>query len=210
MALESEMFRVFALVIGYFMGNIQTAYIVAKKIKGIDIREHGSGNSGTTNITRVLGMKIGMCVFALDTFKAIAAFMLAVWLFGWQYGGVAGMYAGAGVVLGHNFPFHMRFRGGKGAASTIGLMLCTDWRIVLIQVALGMVCVASTRMVSVGSLALTAAFPLLLMLFGYTAEVVLIGVFLWLLAWFMHRTNIKCILAGNERKIGFGASKHRA
>ena len=200
--MEPIIIRLAAVLVGYLLGNIQTAYVVAKRLRGVDIREYGSGNSGTTNVTRLLGLKIGVGVFCVDALKTILAFVIAESLLGPIAPGMAGMYAGAGVVLGHNFPFHMRFRGGKGAASTIGLMLCTDWRVILIQIAVGLAGVSSTRMVSVGSLAITASFPVMLLLFGYNIEIVGIGVFLWALAWYMHRGNIQRILAGTERRIG--------
>ena len=206
---ESGMFRLIAIIIGYALGNIQTSYLFGKYFKNTDIREHGSGNAGTTNTIRIFGFSVGVVVFLVDVLKAVVAFLLCMYLFGGSYFGgqngiLPGMYAGVGVVLGHNFPIFMGFKGGKGIASTIGVMLCTDWRIIIIQATLALVCVATTRMISVLSLAITLTFPILLFIFGYDTEVVLISAFMGALAWFMHRGNIQRILAGNERKISFG------
>ena len=206
---ESGTFRLIAIIIGYALGNIQTSYLFGKFFKNVDIREHGSGNAGTTNTIRIFGFSVGVAVFIVDVLKAVVAFLLCMYLFGGSYFGGAngilpGMYAGVGVVLGHNFPVFMGFKGGKGIASTIGVMLCTNWLIVLIQTTLGLACVAATRMISVASLVITLTFPILLYVLGYDTETVLISAFMGVLAWFMHRGNIQRILAGNERKISFG------
>ncbi|MCL2853550.1 MAG: glycerol-3-phosphate 1-O-acyltransferase PlsY [Defluviitaleaceae bacterium] len=210
--LESGMFRILAVVIGYFLGNIQTSYLFGKLFKNTDIRKHGSGNPGTANTIRTFGLSVGAIVFIVDVLKAVTAFLLCMYLFGGSFfdgynGLLPGMYAGVGVVLGHNFPFFMRFRGGKGIASSIGVMLCTDWRIVVIQTALGLSCLFTTRMISIVSLALTLVFPVLMLVFRFDIEAVLISVFLTALAWIMHRGNIKRILTGSERKLSFGKSR---
>ena len=107
--------RLIVLVIGYFLGTFQTGYIYGKS-KGVDIRQHGSGNSGTTNTLRTLGWKAGAITFAGDLCKAILAVVIAHFLFVNRYPDavkVLEMYAGFGAVLGHNFPFYLKFKGGK-------------------------------------------------------------------------------------------------
>ncbi|MCL2616406.1 MAG: glycerol-3-phosphate acyltransferase [Defluviitaleaceae bacterium] len=210
--MDLGLFRAAAVVIGYGFGIMQTSYIFGKLFRNTDIRDHGSGNPGTANTIRTFGFGIGAGVFALDVLKAVAAFLLCMYLFGGMFFGgenglLPGMYAGTGVVLGHNFPFYMGFKGGKGIASSIGVMVCTDWRIVLIQIALGLSCVFATRMISIASLALTLAFPPLLFVFGFGTEVVLVSAFLTALAWVMHRGNIQRILTGSERKLSFGKGR---
>ena len=210
--LESGMYRVLAIAIGYIFGNIQTSYIFGKLFKNTDIRDHGSGNPGTANTIRTFGFNVGAVVFVVDVLKAVAAFLLCMYFFGGSFFGgynglLPGMYAGAGVVLGHNFPFFMGFKGGKGIASSIGIMLCTDWRIVIILTALGFTCLFATKMISIASLAMTLAFPALLLVFGFGAEVVLVSVFLTAMAWIMHRGNIKRILSGSERKLSLGKNR---
>ncbi|MCL2617798.1 MAG: glycerol-3-phosphate acyltransferase [Defluviitaleaceae bacterium] len=203
--MESGMFRVAALLIGYILGNVQTSYLFGRMFRGTDIRDHGSGNAGTSNTIRTFGAGVGALVFAVDVLKAVAAFALCMYIFGGVHGLIPGVYAGAGVVLGHNFPAIMGFRGGKGIASTIGVMICVvDWQMALILVVLGLALLFGTKMVSVASLALTLAFPVLLLTFGYAAEVVAVSALLTVLAWVLHRGNIRRILAGDERKLSLG------
>jgi len=111
-----------------------------------------------------------------------------------------GFYAGIGAVLGHNFPVFLKFRGGKGISSTLGLILILDWRVAVITFLLGIVIVIVFKYISLASLAITFFAPVLLVVFGYDIEAVLIAVFMGALAWFMHRDNIKRLLSGAERK----------
>ena len=149
------MFRVLCLLFGYACGLFQTGYIYGKA-KNKDIRQYGSGNAGTTNALRVLGKKAGLIVFLGDLFKAVFACTAARLLadhFGSDISMVYLLYAGLGVVLGHNFPFYLKFKGGKGIAATSGVVLSTfDWRIILICLLLFIIVVAVTRYVSLGSL----------------------------------------------------------
>ena len=122
--------RLIALVIGYFFGAFQTGYIYGK-LHGIDIREHGSGNAGATNTLRTLGFKAGVITFAGDCLKSVIAILLVTHFFGAGFEGdarVLGLYAGLGAVLGHNFPFYLKFNGGKGFASFIGAILALNFK----------------------------------------------------------------------------------
>lgn len=119
------MIRIVCLLIGYVFGLFQTGYFYGKA-HGIDIRQHGSGNSGTTNALRVLGTKAGLIVFAGDCLKCMAAVWLVRLLFGGSYHSIIYLlclYTGAGAILGHNYPFYMHFKGGKGIAATAGMVL---------------------------------------------------------------------------------------
>jgi len=205
------MFRLFCILIGYAFGCIQSAYITGKLARGIDIREHGSKNSGFTNANRVMGFKVGIWIFVADILKAVLAFLLASWLFdggnwilhGSALGLLPGLWAGLGVVLGHNFPVFMKFRGGKGIACTIGLLLMLDWRAALIIFVVAAVLVLVTRYISVASLAITLLMPVFMMVFSHPGEVVVVTSLLGMLAWYMHRGNIERLLAGTERKFSF-------
>ncbi|MGN0395799.1 MAG: glycerol-3-phosphate acyltransferase, partial [Coprococcus sp.] len=149
--------RIICLLGGYCFGLIQTSYLYGK-LNGIDIRQYGSGNAGTTNALRVLGKKAGLIVFLGDLFKGVIACTLVhvilnlanydnVYLFV--------LYAGFGVVLGHNFPFYMQFKGGKGIAATSGMILgLWDWRIVVIEFFVFAIALAISKYVSVGSICL--------------------------------------------------------
>jgi len=206
------MFRLFSLLIGYAFGCIQSAYIAGKLIKGIDIRDYGSKNSGFTNANRVMGFKIGVWVFIADMAKAIAAFLIASWLF--EGGGsfrdsyaanglLPGAWAGLGVVLGHCFPIFMKFKGGKGIACTVGLVFMLDWRAAVIIYVIAMILILITRYISLASLVITLFTVIFMAVFGHGWEAVVITGVLAMIAWFMHRDNIKRLLTGTERKFSF-------
>ena len=210
------MVRVACLLIGYVCGLFQTAYIYGR-INGIDIREHGSGNSGTTNALRVLGKKAGLIVFAGDILKILAAGFLVTVLFnqGDFFGDRAALYklyAGLGAVLGHNFPFYLNFKGGKGIAVTSGLILMMDWRITILCLIAFALTVGLTRYVSLGSLVITALFMISWIFLGQTGRLALtpahllesyVLVFLIVaMAYWRHRANIKRLIAGTESKNG--------
>ena len=210
------MVRVACLLIGYVCGLFQTAYIYGR-INGIDIREYGSGNSGTTNALRVLGKKAGLIVFAGDILKILAAGFLVTVLFnqGDFFGARAALYklyAGLGAVLGHNFPFYLNFKGGKGIAVTSGLILMMDWRITILCLIAFALTVGLTRYVSLGSLVITALFMISWIFLGQTGRLALtpahlpesyVLVFLIVaMAYWRHRANIKRLIAGTESKIG--------
>jgi glycerol-3-phosphate acyltransferase PlsY len=191
---------------------MQFAYFISR-VKGIDdIREHGSGNAGMTNVSRVLGFKVGGLVFALDILKAVAAFLVARYLFG---DGFYGLCAGLGAMLGHNFPFFMRFKGGKGASCMIGIIIVYSWQVSIVCFLIPLVFLLATRHVSAGSLAVAAVFPLSMIFFRYTFEfgaefgygAIGIAFAICALCWFKHWDNIKRIINGTERKIGFSKSK---
>lgn len=203
------MFRVFCVLIGYCFGIIQTAFIVGKVAGKIDIREHGSGNAGMTNITRVMGKKAGALVFFSDILKAVAACTVCALIFGGTLSfttqtGVNGvlpvMYAGLGTVLGHNFPFYLQFRGGKGIASTVGLIMALDWRVIVVCYVAALTLIAITRRVSVGSLALVVLLPVMAIILNFGFEAVVLGFAVAILAFIAHRNNITRLLNGTERK----------
>ncbi len=207
--------RVIFLLAGYVFGLLQTGYIYGK-IHGMDIRQHGSGNSGATNALRVMGKKAGLVVFLGDAFKAmIPCILVRVILSGRpDYAGVAYLYMlylGFGVILGHNFPFYMHFKGGKGIACMAGLIASLDWRLILICGAVFLGVVLSTRYVSLASILVSITFLLVNLYFatkgdyGLSQEAVPeFGILLLVIsamAIWRHRANIKRLLAGNENKV---------
>ena len=203
--------RIVCLLIGYAFGCIQTAYIVGKVSKKIDVREHGSGNAGTSNVIRVVGKRAGLIVFVCDVLKAVVAFVLCAIIFG---GGGSffsdglpiepGLYAGFGVILGHNFPFFLKFRGGKGIASSLGVMLVIDWRVAVIVYGVGFVILLLTKYISLASLIMALLFPVIALLFTHGYETIAITVIMAAMAFFLHRGNIQRLLAGTERKLALG------
>ena len=147
------MVRIICLLIGYAFGLFQTSYIYGRT-KGLDIREHGSGNAGTTNALRTLGKKAGAITLAGDCIKCILAVLTVRLIFGASHPEILKLltvYAAAGTILGHNFPLYLGFRGGKGIAATAGLIISFDWRITLVCAALFFLNLAVTHYVSLGS-----------------------------------------------------------
>ena len=189
------------LVIGYLFGCFQTGYLYGRVVKKDDIRKHGSGNVGTANIIRTYGKKAGYLFYALDTFKVILAIIIVRIVI---YGGepnnaLLGMITGLGAVCGHNWPFYLHFKGGKGIAATSGVMMTLGVWIIIIELLAFFVPYYFTRIVSVGSLVLTGVFPFLILIF-YPGQTVmfLIALILAVMAWIQHRTNIVRLLNGTE------------
>ena len=217
--------RLICLAIGYVCGLFQTGYLVGR-MSHVDIRKKGSGNAGTTNALRVLGWKAGLMTFAGDVIKCVAAFLIVRFMYqGNDSLPLLALYAGAGVTLGHNFPFYMNFKGGKGIAVMAGLVVVNSfWHLpeslLLIPVTLAffLVPVIVTRYISVGSLAAYTAFLVEMIIIGQMGwfdmeaarcyEFYVVLFLLTALAWYRHRANIKRLLAGTENK--FGSKKNKS
>ncbi len=211
--------RIICLVIGYVIGCIQTAFIVGKLMGKIDIRDFGSGNAGTTNVTRVLGAKAGAIVFIADILKAVAAYIICSVMFkggGTFFGSgtvLWGVYAGVGVILGHDFPFYLNFKGGKGIASTLGLILCIDWRVAVITYVFGFLVVLAKKYISLCSLVMVVVAPVSMLLFGLfgdielNMEATILMAAIGLLAYYQHIPNIKRLLRGEENKFSIRKNK---
>lgn len=201
-----------SLLIGYICGLFQTAFIYSKR-RGGDIRKVGSGNSGTTNALRSYGKKAGAVVLAGDLLKCLAAIWLARFFFARGDAASArliGLYAGLGCVLGHNFPFYMGFKGGKGICCTLGIVLMFWWPLGILAIVIFFSIIALTHYVSVGSLTALSAACLLGMAaaaFGIVPvdasalpQVVVIFLIIMLLAFIQHRGNMARLMAHSERK----------
>ena len=211
--------RLVCLAVGYVCGLLQTGYIVGK-MNHIDIRKQGSGNAGTTNALRVIGWKAGIMTFFGDVLKCIAAVVITCLLFrGSDCLHLLAMYAGAGVTLGHNFPFYLNFKGGKGIAVMAGLVAANSfWNLpvslLLIPVTLAffLVPVIITRYISVGSLMAYTAFLIEMILVGQWGwldmepsrlyELYILLFLMTALAFYRHRANIGRLMAGTENKFG--------
>lgn len=212
--------RIICLAIGYVFGLLQTSYIYGK-LHHIDIRKEGSGNAGTTNALRTLGWKAGLFTFLGDSFKCIFAVIAVHLIYGKTQPDVLpllAMYAGMGAVLGHNYPFYMRFKGGKGIATTAGLIASTlPVPVALICLLVFIVIVATTKYVSVGSLAVVTVYLVEVVIYGQRGgfgvsrstayEMYIIAAILLLSAVYKHRENIKRLLNGTENKLSVGKSK---
>lgn len=211
--------RLLCVLIGYAFGLIQTGYWYGK-LHHIDIRKQGSGNAGTTNALRTLGKKAGLITFLGDCFKCVFAVVAVHLIFGKSHPEMIqalAMYAGMGAVLGHNYPFYLKFKGGKGIAATAGLLVSTTnvW-MVLICLAAFVGIVAITRYVSLGSLAVVVIYLAEVVIYGqmggftvdnaYLWEMYVVAGLLMLSAFYKHRANIKRLLNGTENKLGSGKS----
>ena len=203
------LFEILFVLIGYGVGCLQSAYIVGKIFGKIDIRDHGSGNAGMTNVTRVMGAKAGITVLLLDITKAVAAIMLANFVFHGRIYGMQGieylpgMLTGLGVILGHNFPFYLKFRGGKGIASSIGLALMFDLRVVAIALGLALVALAVIKYMSLASLIGLFLFAVVTTFFFNEIPIIAVAWIIAALGFYTHRANIVRLFKGEERKFEF-------
>lgn len=202
--------RFICLLIGYAFGLIQTGYIYGM-IKHTDIRKHGSGNAGTTNALRTLGWKAGAITFIGDCLKCVVAVLLVGWLFGGHENvQLLEAYAALGVILGHNYPFYLRFKGGKGIASTAGMILAIN-PIMFLSIAIVFIAIVwFTQYVSLASLVIMLLFVVEVIVCGQLGVFDLTGATLYefyaivivlaAIAFWRHRANIKRLLAGTENK----------
>lgn len=202
--------RIISVLIGYAFGLIQTGYIYGM-MNHVDIRKHGSGNAGTTNALRTLGWKAGIITFLGDCLKSVVAVVLVQIIFA-QHENVLlfAAYAGLGAVLGHNYPFYLKFKGGKGIAATAGFILAIN-PLMFVTVALVFLAIVwFTQYVSLGSLIIVTLFVIEVMVYGQMGgfgieapmlyEFYVIAVVLAALAFYRHRANIKRLLTGTENK----------
>ena len=196
-------------LIGYFLGNLNGAFIMYKLLTGGDIRKSGSGNAGLTNFMRNFGPAKGIWVLIIDIVKALAACWLGKILLAPVGYGMEGLMVGAvAVSLGHDFPALLGFHGGKGIVCGFSVALCADWRCALIILAVFAICLYITRYVSLSSVLGAAAFCIsFLWLHWNEPFVATMGVVIGLLAIFMHRANIKRLLNGIEKKATFSKFK---
>lgn len=206
------MIRLVCLLIGYAFGCFQTSYIYGR-LHGIDIRQHGSGNAGTTNSLRVLGKKAGAIVLFCDIMKTGLAITLVRFLFREQYGDILyllAIYTGAGCILGHNFPFYLGFKGGKGIACTAGLIIFFHPYMIIPQIITFFGTFLITHYVSLGSLLVELVLIAEMIIFGQMGlwnmaqpalnELYIVTVLLAILAFWEHRANIDRLIHKNERK----------
>jgi len=205
--------RIVSVLVGYLFGLFTTGYFYAKH-KNVDIRHMGSGNIGTTNTFRTLGKKAGILVFLGDGFKGVFAVLLVWLLFRGSFPDgvkILEAYAGLGAVLGHNFPVHLKFQGGKGIATTAGMILAfCPWAVPACLV-LFAASVLVKRYVSVGSLLVCIGFFVQTVLFGQNGmlgappealpEIYLVVGIVCALGFVRHRANIKRLANGTENKV---------
>ena len=205
-------YNVITAIIAYLIGSVNFSVILSKKMAGFDVREKGSGNAGTTNMLRSVGKKAAALTLICDVLKGIVAILIAMfigWAFKIENQSLLVQIAGIAVVLGHTFPIFFGFKGGKGVATSLGILIMSNWQIGLICLVFGVLLIALTRMVSLGSCAAAVLFPVLTLFItdnyivsqgsGYFIYSIILAV----IVLFNHRSNIKRIMAGKENRISF-------
>ena len=187
------------IAIGYGLGSIPTGLLIARWQTGVDIRQHGSGNIGMTNVLRAVGKGAAALTLVGDLAKGVIPVLLALaWLSSpWSIGLVA-----LAAIIGHMYPLFAGFHGGKGVATTLGASIPILFGPLLIAFVVWAACVAFRRQVSFGSLAAAASLPITALLWGAPAPYVLYALVATALIWYRHRENIERLLAGTEPTIG--------
>lgn len=203
--MDTRLIRLACVLIGYLFGCVHFAYIFGKSTRNIDIRDYGSGNSGTTNALRVLGTNWGLWTLLGDNLKAIIAIVIIGLIFGFD-NKVFLIWGGLGVVLGHNYPFYMQFKGGKGVASLMGIFMAIDIRMWFLAGAPGVLLILLTKYMSLGSLTYMVLLIVTSIIFYHGApgglEFIIITSCLAVMTIIRHKENIKRLIKGTERKIG--------
>ncbi|MDY6153994.1 MAG: glycerol-3-phosphate 1-O-acyltransferase PlsY [Terrisporobacter sp.] len=191
------------IITAYLLGNISTSYIVAKRLAGVDIRTQGSGNAGSTNVLRTLGKKAGALTFIGDVLKGLIAVLIARFIaYGVNLDDTTCAYiAVVAVVLGHNYPVFLGFKGGKGVATSLGSMLGMNPLVALLCLGFFIIIVAITKYVSLGSMLGIGLSPVIMMI-NHNTKGVLVTLFLTISVVITHKENIKRLLNGTERKLG--------
>lgn len=186
---------IICLLIGYFLGNINAAYIISK-FKGFDIRTMGSKNAGASNATIIMGWKIGIIVGLFDILKAFIAVSIAISLF--PNLELAAIITGTSCVLGHIFPLHMRFKGGKGLASYIGMILAIDWRVFIVIGLIIVFITLITNYIALATLTTVTIYPLYQLYMRGNILSLIMLIIVGLIIYCKHLSNIKRILSGKE------------
>ncbi len=197
------------LLLGYFFGGISGGHIIGKLYK-TDVREHGSGNLGATNVLRTLGLKAALFTFVIDVSKVIGPVLLVRYLLFPQYEAFSYMnqllvlYVAFGAVIGHNFPMSLNFHGGKGVACLAATILMFDIRLAIVELLVFVCVVALTKYVSLGSIIVSLIFTAwIYFVHDATLHMFLIAAAFPVSVIFMHRSNIVRLLKGTENKISF-------
>lgn len=190
-----------ALLSGYLIGSVPNGLLIGKA-RGIDIRQHGSGNIGATNAFRVLGKKWGILVFILDFLKGLIAVQLAIAIGGARLSPAAsGIIGGLAAIIGHNFPCWLRFKGGKGIATSGGVLVGLLPVVTAILIPVWAIVFFTTRYVSVASIAVAVALPIIVvLLYGAGGPLFWFALVVCALAVWRHRSNIKRLMEGTENR----------
>ncbi len=207
-------------IIAYLIGSVSFSVIFTKKFAGFDVREKGSGNAGSTNVLRTAGKKPAALTLICDILKGVVAVGIAI-LIGLiikaddNTKAILVQIAGIFVVIGHTYPIFFGFRGGKGVATALGVLLITNWQIGLICLVFALLIMAIFKIVSLGSISAAILFPVLCIFLtqhfivpGNTFSYIVFGIIMATIVIFNHRANIKRMATGTENKLSFSEKKH--
>ena len=187
------------MLIGYLMGCVQSAYLIGRFVGKMDIRERGSGNAGASNVTAEMGVKYGVIVGLVDILKGVFAVLIVKWIY--PESPELAYLSGLMAIVGHLFPFFMGFRGGKGVATLVGMMFGVDWKLGILFFLLVAVPALITDYIVAGSFTTFLALPVVSFYYGFPVLILVLSLVLTALCFYLHRANIRRILAGEELKI---------
>ena len=201
-------------ILAYLIGSINFSVIISKKMAGFDVREKGSGNAGSTNVLRTVGKKAAAITLVCDILKGVVAILIALLVSVFAKQASAAILvevAALAVVIGHTYPIFFGFRGGKGVATSLGIILVINWQIGLICLIFALSIMAIARMVSLGSISAAVLFAILTIFtrdhyvggIEFDFSFVIFGILLAAIVIFNHRSNLKRIIAGTENKLSF-------
>ncbi len=201
-------------LIAYAIGSVNFSVIISRKMAGFDVREKGSGNAGSTNVLRTVGKKAAIITLVCDILKGVVSILIALLVSKIAKESSAALLveiAALAVVIGHTYPIFFEFRGGKGVATSLGIILLINWKIGLICLIFALALMAITRMVSLGSISAAILFAVLTIFvrdsyvggIKFDFSFIIFGILLAAIVIFNHRTNLKRIIAGTENKLNF-------
>ena len=188
-----------AALAGYLLGSLNSSLIVGK-FYGVDVRQHGSGNAGTTNTLRTLGKKAALFVLLGDILKGILAYTAGYYICGGHFGGMLG---GTAAILGHVWPVFFGFKGGKGVLTSLAVLIMIDWPIALSLLGVFIIILLLTRYVSLGSIIAAFLFPTAAIIVGRSTETIIFSTIIAVLIIMKHHSNIKRLFEGTESKFSF-------
>ena len=201
---------IIVIVIAYLIGSINFSIIISKKYAGFDVREKGSGNAGSTNMLRTVGKKAAALTLICDILKGVISVFIAFIIGKIAKNSDATLLvqlAAIAVILGHTFPIFFEFKGGKGVATTLGILILINWKIGLICLVFALAIMAINKAVSVGVLCAAVLYPVLTLFINtnylIAGNYFLFSIIVAAIVFFNHRENIKRILEGNENKLKF-------
>lgn len=190
-------------LISYFVGSIPFSYLIPKYLSKVDIRQVGSGNTGTTNVVRTLGLKVGILAFIGDFLKGLLPTLAGYMLLG----AIGGIIGGSFAVIGHCYPVWLKFKGGKGIATSAGVLVVLMPKIFIILLTIQFIIIFITKYMSLASITSAVLLPVFCMIFAVPTEVIIFAAGLGAFVIYRHRSNLMRLIRGEEKKLTIGSKK---